>query len=149
MISKSARPSLLLIVLAIGMAACGARDQILTSSSALATTAASQHPLVGNWLNIDGPQDLIINANGSTLSQNCDSRATIGDIEPLTQTECGNASKSCGSFPYVVSHARTHPSCVEAGSYICFYNVYRVSATRDQLALNCSDGKGVFYYGRR
>lgn len=139
--------TLLTLTLTILLTACGAQDQ-MTASSALATNTANNHPIVGTWSNSTTLQELVVHSNGAVINQACDMQATIGDVAELTKQECGPTSKTCGSFPLMVSHSMNSPTCIEPGSYVCFYNVYRASG-QDFLALNCSDGKGVFYYQRK
>ena len=128
--------------------ACGPRADLMTSSSAQATQSPFQHPLVGTWINMNSSEDFVVRSNGSTLSQACDSQGNIGDLAPGSKSDCGSNSKSCGSFPFVVTNANMGPNCTEAGSYVCYYNVYSASG-QDYLAINCSDGKGITYFQKR
>jgi hypothetical protein len=129
------------------MTACGPRDAMI-ASSAEATSGVSQHPLVGTWKSQDSSQEMVILSNGSSISEQCGSQGIVGDVEVEPQTNCGANSKLCGSFPYIVANSTVHPSCIEAGSYICYFNVY-TTYNSDYLALNCTDGKGVSYFKRK
>lgn len=133
-----------ILILFTSMVACGPRDRTV-SASAEASTSQSGHPLIGTWNNTAGGQDLVIRKNGSSLSQACGSQGMIGEVDE--SSDCGANSKACGSFPYVVTNGNIGPNCMEAGSYVCFYNVY-TNSSQDYLAVNCSDGKGPIYFQR-
>jgi hypothetical protein len=141
------RRLLIITALILTSVACGPRNDLVTASSAQATDSAYAHPLVGTWVGMDSQKDFVVRSNGTTISQACDSQGNIGDLA-ASKDNCGSNSRSCGSFPFVVTNANMGPDCTEAGSYVCYYNVYSVYG-QDYLAINCSDGKGITYFEKK
>ena len=135
------------LILIVAVTACGPRDALDTTVSQ-ATSSVGRHPLVGTWASLNTTQELVIHANGAAISEQCGSQAIVGDVQTEDRASCGGNSRMCGSFPYIVANATTHPACIEAGSYICYFNVY-TTYNKEYLALNCTDGKGVSYFSKQ